>query len=35
VAISDLPWTVLRKPFRGDQLAQALVFALKRETEPG
>ena len=32
--ISDLPWAVLRKPFRGDQLAQALVSALKRETEP-
>ncbi len=34
VAISDLPWAVLRKPFRGDQLAQALVSALKREAEP-
>jgi hypothetical protein len=25
---SDLPWPVLRKPFRGDQLADALVQAL-------
>ncbi len=25
---SDLPWPVLRKPFRGDQLAQTLVEAL-------
>jgi len=25
---SDLPWAVLRKPFRGDQLAEALVHAL-------
>ena len=32
--ISDLPWPVLRKPFRGDQLAQALVSALRRETQP-
>jgi CheY-like chemotaxis protein len=31
-AAADLPWTVLRKPFRGDQLARALVSALKRET---
>jgi signal transduction histidine kinase/ActR/RegA family two-component response regulator len=33
-AISDLPWPVLRKPFRGDQLAKALVSALRREPEP-
>ena len=30
-AIADLPWPVLRKPFRGDQLAQALNAALRRE----
>jgi PAS domain S-box-containing protein len=33
---SDLPWPVLRKPFRGDQLADALVQALAaaRQTAP-
>jgi len=34
-AAADLPWTVLRKPFRGDQLARALVSALGRETAAG
>lgn len=31
---SDLPWPVLRKPFRGDQLADALVQALAAARQP-
>jgi CheY-like chemotaxis protein len=33
VPAADLPWAVLRKPFRGDQLAQALVAALGAERQ--